>query len=44
MVEVETDKAVVEVESTSTGKLAQILEQVGTVVKMGQRIAVVAPA
>ena len=36
--------AVVEVEATATGKLAQILEQAGTVVKMGQQIAVVAPA
>lgn len=44
VVEIETDKAVVEVEATATGKLAQILEQAGTVVKMGQQIAVVAPA
>jgi 2-oxoisovalerate dehydrogenase E1 component len=43
VVEIETDKAVVEVEATATGKLAQILEQAGTVVKMGQQIAVVAP-
>jgi 2-oxoisovalerate dehydrogenase E1 component len=44
VVEIETDKAVVEVEATATGKLAQILEQAGAVVKMGQQIAVVAPA
>ena len=44
VVEIETDKAVVEVEATATGKIAQILEQAGTVVKMGQQIAVVSPA
>ncbi len=43
VVEIETDKAVVEVESPHAGKIAQLLEQAGTVVKMGQRIAIVAP-
>lgn len=41
VVEVETDKAVVEVEAPCAGVLARVLEQEGTVVKMGQRIAVV---
>jgi 2-oxoisovalerate dehydrogenase E1 component len=41
--EIETDKAVVEIESPSAGTLAQVLEQEGTVVKMGQRIAIVRP-
>ena len=41
--EVETDKAVVEIESPVAGTLAQLLESEGTVVKMGQRIAIVTP-
>jgi 2-oxoisovalerate dehydrogenase E1 component len=41
--EIETDKAVVEIESPIAGTLAQVLEREGTVVKMGQRIAVVRP-
>jgi 2-oxoisovalerate dehydrogenase E1 component len=40
--EVETDKAVVEIESPCAGVIARVLEPVGTVVKMGQRIALVA--
>ena len=41
VVEIETDKAVVEVEAPCAGVLAHVLEQEGTVVKMGQRIAMV---
>ena len=41
--EVETDKAVVEIESPVGGSVAQVLEAEGTVVKMGQRIAIVTP-
>ena len=44
VVEIETDKAVVEVESPCSGVMAQHLEQEGTVVKMGQQIGVIAPA
>ena len=44
VVEIETDKAVVEVESPCSGTMAQHLEQEGTVVKMGQQIGVIAPA
>ena len=43
VVEIETDKAVVEVESPHAGRIAQLLEQAGSVVKMGQRIAIVVP-
>ena len=43
LLEVETDKAVVEIDSPIGGTLAQVLEQEGTVVKMGQRIAIVRP-
>jgi 2-oxoisovalerate dehydrogenase E1 component len=39
--EVETDKAVVEIESPCAGVIARVLEPEGTVVKMGQRIALV---
>lgn len=39
--EVETDKAVVEIESPCAGIIARVLEPEGTVVKMGQRIALV---
>ena len=44
VVEIETDKAVVEVESPCSGTMAQHLEQEGNVVKMGQQIGVIAPA
>ncbi len=44
VVEVETDKAVVEVEAPCSGTLVQLLEHEGAVVKMGQQIAVIAPA
>ena len=43
VVEIETDKAVVEVEAPCSGTLAQLLEQEGSMVKMGQQIAVIAP-
>lgn len=43
VVEIETDKAVVEVESPSAGVLVQQLETEGTVVQMGQQIGVIAP-
>jgi 2-oxoisovalerate dehydrogenase E1 component len=41
--EVETDKAVVEIEAPIAGVLAQIVQPVGAVVKMGGRIGVVQP-
>ena len=41
--EIETDKAVVEIEAPIGGVLAQIVEPVGAVVKMGGRIGVVRP-
>ncbi len=44
VVEIETDKAVVEVEAPCGGRLVQLLEQEGAVVKMGQQIAVIDPA
>lgn len=44
VVEIETDKAVVEVEAPCDGKLVQLLEPEGSVVKMGQQIAVIEPA
>jgi len=44
VVEIETDKAVVEVESPCSGTMAQHLAQEGTVVKMGQQIGVITPA
>ena len=44
VVEVETDKAVVEVEAPCSGTLVQLLEHEGAVVKMGQQIAVIAPS
>jgi pyruvate dehydrogenase E2 component (dihydrolipoamide acetyltransferase) len=40
--EIETDKAVVEVESTSTGLLRRILVPEGTTVPVGQAIAIIA--
>ena len=40
---VETDKAVVEIEAPVAGTVARLLESEGTVVKMGQTIAIVAP-
>ncbi len=43
VVEIETDKAVVEVEAPCSGKLVQLLQEEGAVVKMGQQIAVIAP-
>lgn len=44
VVEIETDKAVVEVEAPCSGTLVQLLEAEGSVVRMGQQIAVIAPA
>jgi 2-oxoisovalerate dehydrogenase E1 component len=44
LVEVETDKAVVEIEAPANGTLARIEELAGTVVQMGQRIGVVRSA
>ena len=44
MVEIETDKAVVEVEAPCAGTMAQLLEEEGNTVKMGQQIAVITPA
>ncbi len=44
VVEIETDKAVVEVESPCAGVISRVLEQEGTTVKMGQQIAVVKKA
>ena len=42
--EIETDKAVVEIEAPVSGVLASIVEPVGAVVKMGGRIGVVRPS
>jgi 2-oxoisovalerate dehydrogenase E1 component len=42
--EIETDKAVVEIEAPIAGVLARIEEPEGAVVKMGGRIGVVRPA
>jgi 2-oxoisovalerate dehydrogenase E1 component len=42
--EIETDKAVVEIEAPCTGILARIEQPVGAVVKMGERIGVVRQA
>ena len=44
VVEIETDKAVVEVEAPCDGTMAQLLEEEGNTVKMGQQIAVITPA
>jgi 2-oxoisovalerate dehydrogenase E1 component len=44
VVEIETDKAIVEVESPCDGTLAHQIECEGTVVKMGQQIAIIQPA
>ena len=44
VVEVETEKAVVEIEAPCSGVLAQLLEQEGSVVKMGQQIGVIGVA
>ena len=44
VVEIETDKAIVEVESPWDGTLAHQCESTGTVVKMGQQIAIIQPA
>ena len=44
VVEVETEKAVVEIEAPCSGVLAQRLEQEGSVVKMGQQIGVIGVA
>ncbi len=44
VVEIETDKAVVEVEAPCAGTIAQLLEEEGNTVKMGQQIAVITPA
>ena len=42
LLEVETDKAVVEIEAPCAGVLAEVLAQEGAVVKMGERVATVA--
>jgi 2-oxoisovalerate dehydrogenase E1 component len=39
--EIETDKAVVEIEAPANGRLATILAPVGTVVPMGGRIGTI---
>ena len=44
VVELETDKAVVEIEAPVAGVLARIEQPEGAVVKMGGRIGVVRPA
>ena len=44
VVEIETDKAVVEVEAPCNGTMAQHLEAEGNMVKMGQQIAVITPS
>jgi 2-oxoisovalerate dehydrogenase E1 component len=44
VVEVETDKAVVEIEAPASGTLAQILAPVEAVVKMGHRLGVIQPS
>ena len=41
VVEIETDKALVEVEATSEGKLGEIIRKEGEPVKMGERIATI---
>jgi len=41
VVEMETDKAVVPIESPTDGTLAQILTAEGTVVKLGQQLATI---
>ena len=43
VVEIETDKAVVEVEAPCAGTLVQHLEHGGSLVKMGQQIGVIRP-
>ena len=44
VVEIETDKAIVEVEAPCDGTLAHQIESEGAVVKMGQQIAIIQPA
>ena len=44
VVEIETDKAVVEIEAPCAGILARIEQPAGAVVKMGERIGVVRQA
>jgi 2-oxoisovalerate dehydrogenase E1 component len=44
MAEIETDKAVVEIDAPVAGVLSRIVEPVGTVVKMGALIGVIRPA
>jgi len=44
IVEIETDKAVVEIEAPCAGILARIEQPAGAVVKMGERIGVVRAA
>jgi 2-oxoisovalerate dehydrogenase E1 component len=41
IVEIETDKALVEVESTTKGRLGEIIRKNGDTVKMGERIATI---
>lgn len=43
VVEIETDKAVVEVEAPITGRIVQLLQEEGATVQMGQQIAVIEP-
>ena len=42
--EVETDKAVVEIEAPVGGTLTQIAAVAGTVVKMGERLGTISPS
>jgi len=42
LLEVETDKAVVEIEAPCAGVLAEVLAAEGATVKMGERVATVA--
>ena len=44
VVEIETDKAVIEVEAPCSGTLSQLLVPEGAMVQMGQQIAVIEPA
>ena len=42
--EIETDKAVVEIEAPASGVLSEVLQEAGAVVKMGETIAVIGKA
>ncbi len=43
LVEVETDKAINEIEAPASGILARIVTPVGTVVKMGGQLGIISP-